>query len=99
MSEPYNQVAALVKGMQGAIQDFEAGRLSIDRLAWELKSRIAALRQVADPAWAEELKNIWNQLEMVNAIFIESGREALMNDELKEVREILAEFGSALAAY
>jgi len=36
---------------------------------------------------------------MVNAIFIDSGREVLTNDELKEVREILAEFGSAISAY
>lgn len=99
MSEQDTQVVTLVKGMQVAIQDFEAGRLSIDRLAWELKSRIAALHQAADPTWAEELKSIWNQLEMVNAFFIDSGREALTGDELREVREVLAELGSALVAY
>jgi hypothetical protein len=99
MNESNAQVAALVNGMQVAMQDFETGRLRIDRLAWELKSRIAAIRQFSDPSWAEELKGIWNQLEMVNAIFIDSGREVLTNDELKEVREILAEFGSAISAY
>jgi hypothetical protein len=85
--------------MQVAICDFEEGRLSIDRLAWELKSRIAALHQVADAAWADELKAIWNQLEMVNANFIESGRKVLMADEIDEVTEILNELRSALIAY
>jgi len=99
MNEPNAQVAALVHGMQVAMQDFETGRLRIDRLAWELKSRIAALHRFSDPSWAEELKSIWNQLEMVNAFFIDSGREVLTNDELKEVKEILAEFSSALSVY
>ena len=99
MNEPNAQVAALVNGMQVAMQDFGAGRLRIDRLAWELKSRIAALHQFSDPSWAGELKDIWNQLEMVNAIFIDSGREVLTDDELKEAREILTELGSALSAY
>jgi hypothetical protein len=98
MNETREQVVALVDGMQAAIHDFEEGRLSIDRLAWELKSRIAALRQVADPAWADELKAIWNQLEVVNALFIDSGRQVLTSDELKEVTEILHELGSALIA-
>jgi hypothetical protein len=99
MNETPTQLVALVDGMRVAIRDFKEGRLSIDRLAWELKSRIAALRQAADPAWADELKGIWNQLEMVNALFIDSGREALTGDEVKEVTEILNELSSALIAY
>jgi DNA-binding MurR/RpiR family transcriptional regulator len=99
MSETPAQVAALVDGMQAAIRDFEEGRLSIDRLAWELKSRIAALHQVADAAWADELKAIWNQLEMTNALFIESGRKVLSDDELREAMDILNALRSMLIAY
>jgi hypothetical protein len=89
----------LVNGMQTSILAFEKGELSIDRLAWELKSRISALRDTTDIAWVDELKEIWNQLEVVNAFFIESGREDLNADEKKEIREILDELSVAIARY
>lgn len=99
MNEIRTQVAVLVDGMQDVINDFSEDRLSIDRLAWELKSRIAALRQLADHAWVEELKMIWNQPEVVNAFFIESKREALDLNKRKDVAEILDELRAALQAY
>ncbi len=99
MSEVPAQVAELVDGMRQAIRDFEEGRLSIDRLAWQLKSRIAALRQVTDEAWVDELKAIWNQLELINALFIESKREVLNPDERSAAVEVLNELLAALAIY
>lgn len=89
----------LVEGMRVAARSFTAGQLHIDRLAWELRSRIAALREVADEAWVEELKAIWNQLEVINAFFIESGRDQLNAEERKEVDEVLDELRAALVAY
>jgi hypothetical protein len=99
MSEVPTQVATLVAGMRDAIRDFEEGRLSIDRVAWELKSRIAALRQVADEVWVDELKATWNQLELINALFIESKREALSADERGDASDVLNELLAALTTY
>lgn len=42
---------------------------------------------------------MWNQLEMVNAFFIESNRDHLSDAERKEVDEILDELRAALVAY
>lgn len=99
MRETPEQLAVLVNGMRDAIHEFEEERLSVDRLAWELKSRIAALRHVADEAWADELKGIWNQLEMINALYIESGNEKLDSAERKDIEEVLDELRAALLAY
>jgi hypothetical protein len=99
MNDTYEQVTVLLDGMREAIQDFDDDKLNIERLAWNLKSRIAALRQVADNAWADELKALWNQLEVINAFFIESGRDDLNADERKEIGEILDELRAAIAAY
>ena len=99
MNEQPSQVAVLVEGMRKAIDSFEEGSLTIDRMAWELKSRIAAMRQVADKAWVDELKAIWNHLEVINAFFIESGRNVLSGDERNEVDQVLDEFRAAITAY
>jgi hypothetical protein len=99
MKDIHEQIVALADGMRESIQAFEEGRLSVDRLAWNLKTRIAALRQVSDEAWADELKAIWNQLEMINAFFIESGRDDLNSAERKEISQILDELRAAITTY
>lgn len=99
MTDVSDQALALVDGMRTVIEAFEADRCSIDRLAWELKSRLAALDQVADPQWVDELRSTRNQLEVVSAFFIESGRSALGDDERREVDDILGELRAALLAY
>jgi hypothetical protein len=99
MTEVPTQIEDLVQGMRDAIDDFEHQRLNIDRLAWELKSRIAALREVADEAWVDELKAIWNQLEVINAFFVESDRKSLTDDERRDAEEVLGELWAALVAY
>jgi hypothetical protein len=93
------QTSELLAGMAASIQAFDCGQLAIDRLAWELKSRIAALRQIADEGWADEMKEIWNRLEFINAVFIESGQEALSTEERKEADEVLNELRAAIRAY
>lgn len=89
-------VAGLVYGMREAITAFRDGALPLDRLAWELRSRIAALGSMADDTWADELKETWNDLEVVNAVFIESGRDALSPGEIRELDGILKEFEGQL---
>ena len=68
-------------------------------MAWALKSRIAALRGLADDEWVDELRALWNQLEYLNAFFIDSGRPTLMPEERDEVADALGELRAALIAY
>jgi hypothetical protein len=96
VTESAERVVALVEGMRHAIEAFEAGRLTIDRLSWELKSRLAALDEIADPAWVEELRSIRNQLEVVSAFFIESGRSTLTDEERAEVESAVHNIQVAL---
>jgi hypothetical protein len=99
MTEKAEQVRALVEGMREAAGSYRAGRLQLDRLVWELKSRIAALQDVADQEWVEELRSAWWQLEAVNAFLIESGRVELTEDERREVDEGLDELLLMLVEY
>lgn len=89
----------LVEGMRDAIISFQASRVPLDRLTRDLKSRIAALRGVADDDWVDELKAMWNQLEVVNAFFIESGRDSLTPEERQEVDDVLGELTATLVRY
>jgi hypothetical protein len=99
MTEPTEQVRSLVEGMLEAVASYRDGRLSLDRLVWELKSRIAALAGVADQEWVEELRSAWWQLESVNAFWIESGRAELTEDERRDVDEGLDELLPMLVEY
>lgn len=99
MTEATEQVRALVEGMREAAGSYRDRRLPLDRLVWELKSRIAALQGVADPEWVEELRSAWWQLESVNAFWIESGRAELTGDERREVDEGLEELLPMLVEY
>lgn len=99
MTDSDERVLARVAGMREAIDAFEAGRLSVDRLAWELKSRIAALDEIADRGWVDELRSMRNQLEVVSSFFIESGRLTMSYDERREADDILGELRTALLAY
>ncbi len=99
MTETTEQLHALLDGMREAAEAYEAGRLPLDRLVWELKSRISALQGVADQEWVEELRSKWWQLESINAFWIESGRAELTEDERREVSEALDELRPMLIEY
>lgn len=99
MTETTEQLRTLVDGMREAAGAYEAGRLPLDRLVWELKSRISALQGVAEQDWVEELRSRWWQLEYVNAFWIESGRTDLTEDERREVNEALDELRPMLIEY
>ena len=81
------------------VSSYRAGRLPLNRLVWELKSRISALQGVADTEWVEELRSAWLQLEYVNAFWIESGRTEMTEDEKREVDEGLDELLPMLVEY
>ncbi|MGH9473823.1 MAG: hypothetical protein ACRD2F_02100 [Terriglobales bacterium] len=64
---------ALIAGMLGAVGAYRQGHLHLGRLTWELKARIAAIREHSDPEWADALKEAWNGLELANALYLDSG--------------------------
>jgi|SRR5919109_4914834 hypothetical protein len=99
MSESRDHVRSLVEGMREMVSSYRAGRLPLNRLVWELKSRISALQGVADTEWVEELRSAWLQLEYVNAFWIESGRTEMTEDEKREVDEGLDELLPMLVEY
>jgi hypothetical protein len=99
MSGQQVSVSSLAEEMRSFVTSFEAGTLRLDRLAWELKSRIAVLRDIGDAAWADELKSIWNHLEVINAVVLGSGRTSPSENERKELHEILVELVAALTPY
>ena len=99
MTEPDDPRVPLAEGMLEAMEDFRLGRSSLHQLCWELKSRIAALRAVADEEWVDELKAWWNRLDVVNAFFIESRRDSLQPDELQEIDGVLSRLRAELTPY
>lgn len=99
MTEITEQVRTLVEGMRDAAGSYRDGRLPLDRLVWELKSRISVLQGVADQEWVEELRSAWWRLEYVNTFWIESGRAELTEDEQLEVGEALDELLPMLVEY
>lgn len=99
MTEHAARVPLLVQGMREAVLSYRDGRLPLDRLVWELKGRISALRDVADQEWVEELRSAWWQLEYVNAFWIESGRVELTDEERQQVSDGLDELLLMLVEY
>lgn len=97
MTDSDDRVLALVEDMRKAIVRFEAGDLSIHQLSWDLKSRVTALEDVADRQWVEQLRTMRNDIEVINAVVIASGRSALTDTERREARDILEGLKVALA--
>jgi hypothetical protein len=84
--------------MLTAAQAFEDGGLPIDKLSWELKSRIAALSHIANAEWVEHIRTMRNQIDLVNAVHLDSGLSALTPDERREVSEVLHDLRNALSS-
>lgn len=99
MTEIPDQVRALADGMREAASSYRAGALPLDRLVWELKSRISTMQGVADPEWVEQLRSAWLALEYVNAFWIEGGRTELTAEEKQQVEEGLNELLPMLVEY
>jgi hypothetical protein len=48
--------------MREAAGSYRDGRLPLDRLVWELKSRLSALHGAANQEWVDELRSAWWRL-------------------------------------
>jgi hypothetical protein len=92
-------VRELAAEMRRAIDSYLDGALSLSRAMWELRGLISVLRPHVDTEWADELKSKWNELEYVNALFIDSGRDSLTSEETDEVTRTMVEFKLLLTEY
>jgi len=80
-----NKIADLVTGIRHAVMSYRVGELSLQRLIWSIEERLSILGELADPEWVDELRTLSNDLEYVNAFFIESGRDSLDEAERHDV--------------
>lgn len=78
-------VSELIAGIRNAIRSYEEGKLGLQRLIWSIEERLSILEDGADPAWVDRIRTLSNDLEYVNAFFIESGRAVLEEDERRDV--------------
>lgn len=92
-------VEFVAQGMRESLTAYRDGRLSISGLSTELKIRLAAFNDDVDPAWIEELRTMRNGIEVVNAIYLESGRASLTAEEGAEVEALIDELSAALTPY
>jgi hypothetical protein len=84
--------------MVADVDRFLNGAMTIDRLSTALKIRLAAMEAAdADTAWIDELRSLRNQIEYVNAFWLESGRGELDSDELRIAMEAAQELKAALS--
>lgn len=73
--------------MKARLEDFDAGRIGLQRLVWDIEALISALAEEADADWTEELRSVWWRFELVNAIVIDEDRSELTAEEEEEVRD------------
>jgi hypothetical protein len=84
---------ARVEGLWTAMADYERGRLTLERLCWELLHRLAP---VAHEAWATGPTVRWLQLEAVNDRVLGDRRHQVTCEEHLEVLRILEELRTLL---
>jgi hypothetical protein len=95
-----DRLRSITRHMVSDIDRFDGRPAALDDLSFSLKANLALLDQAgADTAWIEELRALRNQVEVVNAFFIESRRLDLTDEERREIGEILDEMRQALVEH
>ena len=80
------------------LSSFLEGGMSIDRLSTVLKIRVAAMEAAgADPAWVDECRSLRNEIEYINAFWLESGRPHLDDEDSRVARAAAHELSLALS--
>jgi hypothetical protein len=74
------QVRQLTAGMESAIDSYRRGAIPLDRLTWELKSRLAEVEK-RDPSVGAELRTAWGGVEEVNAVVLGRSGTAVNEEE------------------
>jgi len=91
---------SIAREMLQDLKEFDDLKLTVDQLAYRLKARLALLADArADDAWVDELRSLRNEIEVVSAFFIESGRPELTEGEQRQLADIVGELREALVEY
>jgi hypothetical protein len=98
MSYVSGQANSLIGKMLDAISRFERKELPIDGLFSDLRIQIAALAELVDRDWVEKIREMRNDIEVVNATFLNSGRETLTLAERDEAQKTIDTPNAALEA-
>jgi hypothetical protein len=99
MSEA-DRIQTIARQMAYDLDEFNGDGTGLQKLSFSLKARLALLEQAgADTAWVEDLRTFRNEIEAVNAFFIESRRRQLNDDEQRKLRTVLEELREALVEY
>lgn len=96
MSYMGDQAKSLIGQMLDAISRFERSELPIDGLSSNLKVQVAALAELVDRDWVENIRELRNGIEVVNAAFLNSGRKTLTLAERDEAQRTIDELKVAL---
>lgn len=95
-----DRIRVIARQMADDVERFDGQGSALDDLSFSLKANLTSLEQAgADQAWVEELRSLRNEIEVVNAFFIESGRPRLNDEERRQLGEILGELRQALIEY
>jgi hypothetical protein len=94
------RVRAIARHMMAETEQFTGAGSQLYTLSFSLKADLGLLSDAeADPEWIEELRSFRNELEVINAIFVESNRRELTPDEIRQVEDILSELRQSLVEY
>jgi len=88
---PDDKKGYLVGLIKDSVGEYLSGEKRLGELAADLESLTESLKEVADPQWAEELRTIWGEIEIVNAVNLEAHREQLTSDQDRRVLEAIDE--------
>ena len=100
MSGSEESTRSMTRGMLGDLDDFDGAKVSVGHLSSRLKAWLALLEGTrADQAWIDELRSLRNEVEVVSAFFVESGRSELLEDERRQLGAIIVHLREALVAH
>jgi hypothetical protein len=95
-----DRIRTIARQMASDLDRFGGDGDGLADLSFSLKARLALLEQAgADLTWVEQLRAFRNEIEVVNAFFIESGRCRPDEEERRQLREVMEELREALAEY
>lgn len=95
-----DRIRTIARRMADDISRCEGNGRELNNLSYSLKANLALLVESgADLAWVEELREFRNEIEVINAFFIESGRTSLNDEEQRQLDEVMGELREALVEY
>jgi hypothetical protein len=88
---PIERRRYLVQLVEDFIAEYRSGGKTLGELSSDLYSLTESLKEVADVSWTEDFRTCWGEIEIVNAVNLDSGRTTLTEDQDRRVREAIDE--------